>query len=224
MKSEPVHSIQYHLLFGLGRIAAALRADEWSAASAVGLNPTQAHILTFLAGRAPDGMRIQAIAEHLGVSQPTATDSVNALLRKELVVKRPDSNDARASSVHVTAAGSIIVRGIGRATSATGQSLLSLDADEQASLLQVLIRLIRSLQLAKAIPVQRMCVSCRHFRPNTYPDAQTPHHCAFVNAAFGDRNLRLDCNDHEPADPSVETVNWTAFDKGSAVLRAANPS
>ncbi|MER3418788.1 MAG: MarR family transcriptional regulator, partial [Chloroflexota bacterium] len=26
-----------------------------------------------------------------------------------------------------------------------------------------------------------------------------PHHCAFVDAPFGDRSIRLDCPDHAPA-------------------------
>ncbi len=223
MYYEPTHTLQHNLRFGLDRIAAALRADDWATASVIGLNPTQTHILTFLAGRAPRGARVQAIADYLGVSQPTATDSVNALLRKGFVSKNADTSDARSNSVQVTQSGSAIVRGLGQIGSATTKSLAALDDSEQASLLHVLIKLIRSLQIAKAIPVQRMCVTCKHFRPYLYPDADQPHHCAFVNAAFGDRHLRLDCGDHEPADPAAQAATWTAFDTGSATLRAPNP-
>ena len=66
--------------------------------------------------------------------------------------------------------------------------------DEQANAL-----LDEALQEARAIPVQRMCLTCRHFRPHVHDDPARPHHCAFVDAAFGDAALRLDCADHETA-------------------------
>ncbi|MGH8510685.1 MAG: hypothetical protein ACREU8_04680, partial [Gammaproteobacteria bacterium] len=41
------------------------------------------------------------------------------------------------------------------------------------------------LQERGEVPISRMCVTCQHFRPGVYDDPDTPHHCAFVNAAFG---------------------------------------
>lgn len=208
---------------GLDRIAAVLRADEWSSANSVGLNPTQAHVLAFLAGR-DNGIRVKDIAAHLGVTQPTATDCIAALERKKLIKKTADANDARAVVVRITKRGRELFRAIGMAASTTDAALGALAPAEQADLLLLLIKLVRSLQMAGAIPVQRMCVTCHHFRPNVHRDAQNPHHCAFVNAAFGARNLRLDCADHEQADPASQTVNWIAFEKRTANLRTQNPN
>jgi len=56
-----------------------------------------------------------------------------------------------------------------------------------------------------------MCVTCRYFRPNAHDDPERPHHCAFVEAAFGDRNLRVDCLDHDPAGAEVTEELWSAF-------------
>ncbi|QCI69382.1 winged helix-turn-helix transcriptional regulator [Phreatobacter stygius] len=205
---------------GLERIAAAIRADQWAVSEGVGLNPTQAHILTFLAGRDTAGVRVRAVAEHLGVTQPTATDSIAALARKGLVEKLPDPTDARALAVRVTAAGRAAVRAIGLASSASDQALAALRPSDQAEFLVLVVKAIRALQVAGAIPVQRMCVTCRYFRPHAHAGAETPHHCAFVNAAFGDRHLRVDCGEHEPADPAVQAATWTAFETGPANLRA----
>ena len=216
MSSDLPSSPLTQLRFGLERIVGALRSDDWSAANGVGLNPTQTHILAFLAGRAPLGLRVQAISKHLGVSQPTATDSVNALLRKNLVDKRADAKDARASLVHITDAGAAIVRSLGQIEMATGQALADLNHDEQTDLLRVLVKLIRSLQSARAIPVQRMCVTCRFFKPFAHPDANQPHHCDFVNAAFGDRQFRLDCGEHETAESAIQFANWSSFQAGAA--------
>jgi len=208
---------------GLERIAAVLRADQWSATTEAGLNPTQAHVLALLAGRAAEGIRVKEIAAHLGVSQPSATDSIAALVRKRLVSKAVDAGDARATRIQITDQGRESLRGISMAATATGVALEALVDTEQADLLLLLIKLIRSLQAAGAIPVQRLCVTCRHFRPNVHSDALNPHQCAFVNASFGDRHLRLDCGEHENADPAAQAATWTAFDKGSVTLRATNP-
>lgn len=196
---------------GLQRIAAVLRADEWGVTEGLGLNPTQLHLLTYLAGRGAAGMRVKAIAAHLGVSQPTATDSIAALERKGLIEKRPDPADARAVAVRATAAGRNLVRLAGRAVTLTGQALAGLNEADQAGLLVLIVKVIRALQQAGAVPVQRSCVGCRYFRANVHRDQARPHHCAFVDAAFGDRDLRLDCAEHAPADEAAERANWAAF-------------
>lgn len=196
---------------GLDRLSMALKADQWSSANAVGLNPTQAHVLSFLAGRGNGGMRVTAIANHLGVTQPTATDSIAALERKGLVAKSADESDARAIAVAVTEAGRDAVKAIGQSTMATDGALGSLTPGEQEDLLILITKLIRSLQVAGAISEQRMCATCEYFRPYAFAGSDLPHHCAFVNAPFGNRHLRLDCGDHQPAEPSLQSSNWKAF-------------
>lgn len=91
-------------------------------------------------------------------------------------------------------------------------ALADLSEAEQTNLLNTLIKLIRSLQLRKAIPPQRLCVTCKYFRPHVHPRPEAPHHCAFVDAPFGDRGLRLDCTEHEPANSAEEARNWAVFD------------
>jgi DNA-binding MarR family transcriptional regulator len=205
---------------GIDRIGAVLRADQWSAAQTVGLSPTQNSILAFLAGRGDAGMRVKEIATHLGVSQPSATDSIAALERKQFVQKISDQNDARAIGVSITLAGRAILKAAGMVTAATDNALAALTISEQTDLLLLLTKIMRHLQIAGSVPVQRMCVSCAYFRPNIHSGADHPHHCAFVNAAFGDRDLRIDCGDHKTADPATQATTWMAFENGSANLQA----
>jgi hypothetical protein len=39
---------------------------------------------------------------------------------------------------------------------------------------------------------------CRFVRPYLHANAREPHHCAYVDAPFGDGELRVDCADHVP--------------------------
>ncbi|GEP03049.1 MarR family winged helix-turn-helix transcriptional regulator [Methylobacterium oxalidis] len=204
---------------GFERVALVLRADLWAAAGGAGLNPAQAQVLALLAAR-PAGLRPKAIAAHLAVSAPSMADTLSALERKQLLQRTPDPADARAVIARLTEEGGALGRTLASATSHVMAALARLSADEQADLLLTQIKLIRTLQRAGAIPLQRMCVSCRHFRPNAHAGEAQPHHCAFVNAPIGTRDLRLDCGEHEAADPEVQAATWTSFADGSPPLQA----
>ncbi len=188
-----------------------MRADQWAIAGTAGLNPTQAHVLTFIAGRGEKGARVGKIANQLGVTQPTATDSIAALLRKALLTKAPDPEDTRAVTVRVTRAGRDIVRGIGLVITATERALEMLTIREQTEMLGLVIKTIRALQITGAIAPQRMCVTCRYFRPNAHEDKRAPHHCAYVDAAFGAEGLRIDCDEHEALPEADQDVVWSNY-------------
>lgn len=198
---------------GFERIALVLRADLWSAAGTAGLNPTQAQVLALLAAR-PAGLRPKEIAAHLAVSAASMADTLSALERKGLLRRTPDPADARAVVARLTDDGHALGRTLATAASQVTAALAHLSSDEQANLLRSQIKLIRTLQQAGAIPIQRLCVNCRHFRPNAHPGEAKPHHCAFVDTPIGDRDLRLDCGEHEAADPAVQATAWAAFAKG----------
>jgi len=89
-----------------------------------------------------------------------------------------------------------------------------LGREEQEALLLALVRVIRQLQEIDAIPVQRMCSTCRYFDPFIHADADRPHHCHYVNASFGQRDIRIDCREHETADPASQAATWDVFTKG----------
>ncbi len=205
-------SVNHRIREGLSRIATVMRNEDWNRAKAFGLNPTQLSILELLQGR-QDGLTVKEIAANLGVSQPTATDSIAALERKELVTKTSDAADRRTVKVVIAQKGVAILEE--DSTPGAAQNAVGALADqEQEELLVNLVKMIRHLQENDAISIQRMCVSCRYFAPNVHSDAATPHHCHFVDAAFGQRELRIDCREHEIADPAFRAATWTAFEKG----------
>jgi len=205
MKTTALHE---RLLDGLERLASVMRADARRSAAPLGINMAQDAILRLLTAR-PSGLRVRAIAEHLGVRQPTVTDSLIAMERKGLIERRADPSDARATIA--TAAPAALPKLAASAPAHAAAVLAELTEVEQASLLKTLIKLIRGLQLRQAIPPQRLCVTCKYFRPNAHPGAEAPHHCAFVDAPFGDRALRLDCAEHEEAGSVLAARNWEAF-------------
>ncbi len=207
---DPADPVSKRVAAGLARIGLALRSRAWQEAGERGLTPTQGELLAVL-GRRAFGLRLGALAEALGVSPATASDAVTALERKLLVRKTREAVDARALTVTLTAAGR---RESGRASAwpdFLAESVAELTLAEQAGLLRGLVGLIRSLQERGHIAPARTCMSCRFFRPNAHAGQDRPHHCAFVDAPFGDAHLRVDCGEHEKAPPEQAARAWREF-------------
>jgi DNA-binding MarR family transcriptional regulator len=199
------------LVTGLAKIGLATRHRAWSEAEGRGLTPTQGQILALLRPRRETGMRLAEVAEALAVSPPTASVAVAALVAKGLVSKRRAPDDARAVAIALTEAGT---REAERAAGWADFLLAAVDElapPEQEVFFRGLVKMIRALQERGDIPVSRMCVTCRFFRPNAYPGAAKPHNCAFVDAPFGDRHLRLECADHRPAPATQAEAAWRLF-------------
>jgi DNA-binding MarR family transcriptional regulator len=188
-------------LTAIAKLGLVLRHHAWRRREHDGLTPTQAQALATLAVRGPH--RVGELARTLGVTQPTASDTVAALDRKGLVARERDLADGRAARLVVTSAGERLAARSAEWPDVLLAAVDALPAEDQASLLRGLSAVIRELQERGEIPVQRMCVTCRYFRPHVHADAERPHHCAFVDAPFGDRALRLDCADHEPKEEAA---------------------
>src|SRR6266568_4958554 len=173
-----------------------MRHQAWSRAGRRGLNPTQGQVLVVLRAAGGQGLRVSELADRLAVATATVSDSVAALARKGLVTKQRDPADAEE------AAGwpDVLL-----------EAVRTLEADEQAALYRALLKTVRALQVRGRIPVSQMCVTCRFFRPDAHAGALRPHHCALVDAPFGDAQIRLDCPEHQPAPAEVAQRAWATF-------------
>jgi len=181
---------------GLMKIALALRHRAWQHAYPYALTPTQAQILIELLRRDPQAVPVSEVARALAVTLPTASDAVEALVRKGLLCKRLRPQDRRARELSLTPAGRRLARRVRLWPDFLLEALEDLSSEERSVLLRALMRTIRVLQERGEISPSRMCLTCIYFRPNVHPDPVRPHHCAFVDAPFGDLHLRMDCPDH----------------------------
>ena len=206
----PDEPLARRVTIGLAKIGIALKQQAWAEAGGRGLTPTQGQVLALLRAN-PDGLRLRALAEQLGVTAATTSDSVTALHRKGLVAKEPTAGDGRGVVVVLTPIG---VREAAAAAAWPDfllEAVSELSTAEQATFLRSLVAMIRTLQEKGRMPVARMCVSCRFFRPFQHDNPSRPHHCAFVDAPFGDAELRLDCTDFRTAPADQAAHNWQAF-------------
>lgn len=211
---EDERAADERILVGLARLGGVLRSRLWESAAPRGLNPTQVAILGLLFRGSDGGASLTYLADQLGVSPPTVSDSVNTLVTKGLLVKKPSTADGRTLAITLTDPG----RAEAEATDVWPAELLAavdvLDPAERGRLLRSLVTVVRQLQLSGQMAPARTCATCTFFRPNTGEDA-APHFCAFVEAHFGDQSLRLDCKDHHPVRSEVADDIWERF-RGSS--------
>jgi DNA-binding MarR family transcriptional regulator len=206
----PDEPLDRRVTTGLAKIGIALKQQAWVEAGGRGLTPTQGQALALLRA-SPQGLRLGALAGQLGVTAATASDSVAALHRKGLVAKAPLPGDGRAVVLRLTPAGAREAAAAAAWPDFLLEAVDELLPAEQAAFLRGLVTMIRTLQARGRIPVARMCVSCRFFRPFRHDDPARPHHCAFVDAPFGDGELRLDCPDHAAAPAEQAERTWRVF-------------
>ncbi len=203
------------MIAGLAKIGLALKSQAWQDAGIQGLTPTQGQILALLCSRGLKPMRLSAIAEGLAVKPATASDAVAVLVEKGLVRKVRAPDDGRAIAISLTTQG----QGEANRVASWPDFLLAavdeLSESEQEIFLRGLIKMVKVLQERGQIPIAKMCVTCRFFQPNVYPDSECPHHCALVNAPFGDRHLRLECPEHIAAESEVAEQVWRTFSRSS---------
>jgi DNA-binding MarR family transcriptional regulator len=218
-ESVMADEVSNKLLSGLNRIGLAMRSAAWGDATESGLTPTQSQILAFIAARSAQNPRSGDAADALGITPQTASVAIAALVAKGLVTKVPDASDRRASSLKLTRQGEVAARVAAQWPDFLLTAVQELDPPERRVFLRILIKLIRRLQNDGQIVPQRLCVTCVHFQPNVHPQNPAgPHHCAFVDAPFGDLDLRLDCGDHRATTPEVANAAWSTF------LRSAHGS
>src|SRR5262245_59923483 len=210
MVKFPLSPLPERLHDGLERLASLQRLEQRQAVGPHGLNPTQFAILRLLKRRAA-ALRVKTIARELGLSQPTVTDSLTALERKSFIVRQGDSEDGRALLVQPTEEGRAALAAVRGQMSHMETALAALSRKEQAALLHIMIKMIRALLQDEAMPAQRMCVTCRHFRPQAAPGSAKPHHCEFVRASFTSADLQVDCSDHDAASPDHQAATWRKF-------------
>jgi len=199
------------LVTGLSKIGLAMKSRPWRRKGQQGVGPLQVQVLTFLRSRPNQMATVSTVARELSVKLPTASEVIRTLEHKRLVRRRRTEVDNRVVTVHLTAKGAKAGQNASGFPEILAAATQQLSHPEQVMLLTILTKLIRALQLQGEIQVARMCVSCDHFRPRMYANADQPHHCEFVNAPFGEHALRLDCPDYTPASVTKAQEAWNRY-------------
>lgn len=209
---ENTEPLSARIATGLHKIGLAMKQQTWQQANEEGLSATQGQILAALASHG--ALTGTELSQRLGVTLPTISDSVRALVEKTLVSKSPDPRHPRASLLSLTKKGTQLGQRARSWPEYMAAAVEDLTDEEQRAFFSGVVKMIRSLQDQALIPVSGMCVTCVNFRPNVRSGA-TPHHCALVDAPLANDQLRIDCPEHALADEAPRKEIWERFTRST---------
>lgn len=173
-----------HLVERLGRL---LRAGD----HATGLNPAQCEALRYLSRANRFSRSPAALAEYLGSTRGTVSQTLLALEAKGLIEKKTNARDARSVTVSLTRSGSATL-----ARDPVFELAFAIDQTGAApALAEGLETALRASLAERGGRAFGACSTCRHFRQGVRPGA-TPHHCALLDEPLSDADSSLICVEH----------------------------
>lgn len=212
LSNSSPETLSKKIAVGFEKIGQVLKNKAWQEGFVDGVTPTQGQILSFLLNRRSDTeTSLTDIVDHLAVSAATVSEAVHILESKGLVIKKFSVEDRRCLVISLSASGRRLAQRASGWPDFLMTSIESLSDDEQAVFFRALIKIIKTLQDEGEISLVPMCATCRYFQPYVYKDKEKPHHCGFVDAAFGHKQYQMQCRDHAEAPRQDADKIWRAF-------------
>ncbi|HEY0504173.1 MAG TPA: MarR family transcriptional regulator [Lysobacter sp.] len=195
---------------GLEQLASLVRAQSWRSDGTPSLPPTQGAVLRMLSGQT-EGLRARQIAQRLGITPASVSDSLKALEIRGWIARTVDAEDRRAATIRLTRQGRAVAGKLAHPARGMAALLQDLDEADTAALLRATQLLVARAQQQGLATGLRTCLGCRFFQPFASGDAARPHVCGFLGTPFGDAELRMDCADQSPADDTLMAANRERF-------------
>ncbi|MGR8929796.1 MAG: MarR family winged helix-turn-helix transcriptional regulator [Gammaproteobacteria bacterium] len=181
------------------RISSLLRSEERKKYAAIGLQPVHGQVLEYLAKCNRHSNTHASVAEYLGLTKGTVSQSIQLLERKQLLTKSPDTLDGRVVHLNLTEAGRRLI-----------VALQPLDIFKQAeakisrrefdtidSALKSTLHLLQKVNQNKSFG---LCKSCHYF------GVEKNHYlCSLTDQALDREDTDKICKDHtSKPDPFID--------------------
>lgn len=185
--------IDLKIVAALERISQALKTLAWIKSKEILLNPIQIQLLIFLLHHSEMNNRVSTLAREFNITNASISDTISSLEQKQLIIKAYNKDDPRNFVVKLTYEGQRTAK---EATSYTDELLFAvkkLPASVKKKMFSVLGDIIFELHNSGIVPVQRMCLTCKH-----YNRSGQGHYCNLLDRKLIAEELKIDCKDHIP--------------------------
>ena len=190
--SEQNQKVESRIVVALERISEAFRVLLWNESKENSLSPIQIQILIFVYFHSQEKCKVGYLADEFNMTKATISDSVKVLLSKDLVAKETDPIDTRSYSLSLTTKKKKIAIKASFFASSIEQPLEKLNEEQKTVMLNGLLKLIYDLNKSGIITIQRMCFTCSNYQVD-----KGVHYCKLLKSQLAERELRVDCPEHE---------------------------
>lgn len=187
-------STESRIVAALEKISQAFRVLLWQESREFSLSPIQVQVLIFLLYHSEEKRKVSYLADEFNMTKATISDTVKALAQKGLIKKAYEPHDTRSYVMHLTETGREIAKKTALFTRELHAPIDQLHADDKENLLLSLLNIIRHLNRAGVITVQRMCMTCAYYRSS---GKGQKHFCTLLNQKLEVKDLRIDCPEYE---------------------------
>lgn len=159
------------------------------------LNPAQWEALRFVARANRFSRTPAALAEYLGSTRGTVSQTLIALEQKGHVTREPSSRDRRSVVLELTDTGARALRRdpiLALASDLEGAAPGQLEA-----VVEVLRRTLHAIITRNGGRAFGACYTCRHFKKDGGSGRSTLHHCALLDEPLSEADSRAICVEHE---------------------------
>lgn len=185
MKTEQIYEY-------LERIGNLLRTDTRKSGVEKGLQPVQLEALHYLSSCNRYSNTPAAVADYLGLTKGTVSQTLGVLENAGMIEKRPDLKDRRVVHLQLTDLGEALIGDL-IPPKAWKSAMKLIPESEQDSILDTLKRVLRSLQKANQLRSFGVCKTCRHHRV----ESDGAHRCALTLELLQSADIDKICREHE---------------------------
>ena len=179
------------LLDTVERLGSLLRAGLRQAGAAQSLQPIHLQALLYLVEANRYSNTPQALAEYLGLTKGTVSQSLLLLARRKLIARHADEKDGRVVRLTLTDKGKDILKELGL-TTAWRDALQAASPARLSSATKVLKEALATLQTKNGHRTFGVCVTCRHnlhIGPRSYV-------CGLTKEKLTSRDVNQICREH----------------------------
>jgi DNA-binding MarR family transcriptional regulator len=184
----------------LERISNLLRTDNRRSILDKGLQPVQLEALHYLSCCNRYSNTPASVADYLGLTKGTVSQTLGLLEAGGLIEKRPDSKDRRVVHLLLTDQGRQIIADA-VPPKVLKNALSRLSAADQEQLIDCLSSFLRSMQQGNRLRSFGQCQTCRHHLRETGETRRCGLTGESLSAADGEKI----CREHEPPQAAAES-------------------
>lgn len=191
-------SIESKIVCSLERVSQAFRVLLWNESKEYSLSPIQVQVLIFLLTHSDEKHKVSYLADEFNMTKATLSETVKTLEHKELIYKVFEPYDSRSYIIHLTKKGRVIAEKSSVFSEQIQVPIDKLSSGDKERLLLSLLDIIRHLNKARIITIQRMCYTCHYYESNAKGQ---DHFCRLMNIKLSEIDLRIDCPEHKLLSP-----------------------
>lgn len=191
--SHQNQSTESKIIASLERISQVFRVLLWNESKEHSLSPIQIQVLIFLLHHSDEKRKVSYLAHEFNMTKATISDTIKTLELKGLIEKEYEPQDSRSYIIQLSPTGKIMAEQTSMFTEQLQIPVDNLNSDDKENLLLSLFNIIQHLNHSGVITIQRMCVTCTHYKK---PEKGEPHFCNLLNQNLATKDLRIDCPEH----------------------------